>query len=117
VAIVAGKSDARVIPIKQAKTLTFENTYDHVPPSPGFRILRGRPTEGAFFCALLTRLSALLQMPSKSRPQSVAAANLASSCFDDAVLKTSTTCREMDRDEEHAYFGGHVTGTERSSVG
>ena len=25
VAIVAGKSDARVIPIKQAKTLTFEN--------------------------------------------------------------------------------------------
>jgi len=65
VAIVAGKSDARVIPIKQAKTPTFENTYDHVPPSPGFRILRGRPTEGAFFCALLTRLSALLQMASK----------------------------------------------------
>jgi len=32
---------------------------------------------------------ALLQMPSKSRPQSVAAANLASSCFDDAVLKAS----------------------------
>jgi hypothetical protein len=89
VAIVAGKSDAREIPIKQAKTLTFENTYDHVPPWPGFRILRGRPIEGAFFCALLTRLSALLQMPSKSRPQSVAAANWASSCIDDAVLKTS----------------------------
>jgi hypothetical protein len=89
VAIVAGKSDARVLPIKRAKTLTFENTYDHVPPSPGFRILRGRPIEGAFFCALLTRLLALLQMPSKSRPQSVAAANLASSCFDDAVLKAS----------------------------
>ena len=47
----------------------------------------------------------------------MAAATLASSCFDDAVLKTSTTCREMDRDEEHAYFGGHVTGNERFSVG
>jgi hypothetical protein len=68
VAIVAGKSDARVIPIKQAKTLTFENTYDHVPPSPGFRILRGRPTEGAFFCALFAAPASELIDLGKTEP-------------------------------------------------
>ena len=48
VAIVAGKSDASVIPIKQAKTLTFENTYDHVPLRPDHGFCVGDQLRGIF---------------------------------------------------------------------
>jgi hypothetical protein len=48
VAIVAGKSDASVIPIKQAKTLTFENTYDHVLLRPDHGFCAGDQLRGIF---------------------------------------------------------------------
>ena len=46
---VCRQSDAREAIRLEAKTLTFENTYDDVPPSPGSRIFGGDQLRGHFF--------------------------------------------------------------------